>query len=109
MARIRHEDEMVPESANYKTEPEAVTRRRTLSGRTPNLPVTPLLPTRLTKTQLADAEQAQGELKRGTLTLAVRFFNENYQDPLRPIKLTDAVEKFKTERGRENFEPGNPE
>ena len=90
---------------NYKTEAEAVNAKADLEREDLNLPVTPLLPTRLTMSQLADAERAYGELLRGTLTQAVRFFNANFQDPLQPIKLTDAVEKFKLERGRQNLRP----
>jgi integrase len=90
---------------NYKTEPEAVNAKADLEREDLNLPVTPMLPTRLSRAQLDDAERAYGELLRGTLTEAVRFYNENSQDPLQPIKLSEAVEKFKTERGRENLRP----
>jgi integrase len=90
---------------NYKTEAEAVNAKGDLERGDLNLPIVPMLPTRLTRSQLDDAERACGELLRGTLLEAVRFFNANYQDPLRPINLPNAIDKFNAERAKENLRP----
>ena len=63
----------------------------------------PFRQTKLTPEQLSDAERAIAGLKVGSLLGAVRFLNDNYTDPLKPIKLVDAVDKFNAERKSENL------
>lgn len=88
---------------NFKSEGEAIGHKQTLEAADLNFTPLPLMATNLTRPQLDDASLALSELKSGTLVMAVRYFNENFRDPLKPTKLTDAVEKFKLERKGENL------
>ncbi len=90
---------------NFKNESEATAHKQTLEVEDLNIKPTPLLPTNLSREQLADAERAIPELKVGTLLVAVRFFNENFQDPLKPARLTDAVDNFKAEKTAAKLRP----
>lgn len=90
---------------NFKTELEAVGEKQALETEDLNHKPIPFRQTKLTPEQIADAERAVAELKAGTLLGAVRFFNENFQDPLKPTKLTDAVESFKTEKAAAKLRP----
>jgi site-specific recombinase XerD len=91
---------------NFKREDEAIAQKQALEVEALNIKHTPLLPTNLTREQLSDAERAVAELKSGfTLLTAARFFNNNFQDPLKPIKLNDAVEKFRSEKAAERLRP----
>jgi integrase len=90
---------------NFKTELEAVGRKQELETADLNHQAIPFRQTKLTPEQIADAERAFPELKAGTLLGAVRFFNENFQDPLKPVKLTDAVETFRAEKAAANLRP----
>ena len=90
---------------NFKHESEAIAHKQTLEVEDLNIKPTPFLPTNLTREQLADAERAVPELKTGTLLGAVRFFNDNFQDPLKPARLSDAVNSFRAEKAAANLRP----
>src|SRR5689334_2588169 len=86
---------------NFKREDAARAEKQRLEAEAANFETVPLIATKLTREQVTDAERAVAELKAGNLLTAVRFFNEHYQDPLDPIKLNVAVDRFIDEgRGR---------
>jgi integrase len=91
--------------SNFKREDAARAEKQRLEAEAANFEAVPLIATKLTKDQVVDAEKALGELKAGNLVTAVRFFNEHYQDPLDPIKLTDAVDRFIDEAEGRNLRP----
>jgi integrase len=90
---------------NFKNELEALGKKQELETADLNHQAIPFRQTKLTPEQIADAERALPELKAGTLLGAVRFFNENFQDPLKPVKLTDAVETFRAEKAAAKLRP----
>jgi site-specific recombinase XerD len=91
---------------NFKTELEATTRKQELETEDLNFKPVPFRQTRLTPEQILDAERAIDELRgRASLMSAARFYNDNYQDPLKPARLTDAVETFKAEKQAEKVRP----
>jgi integrase len=90
---------------NFKTELEATARKQELETEGLNHQPIPFRQTKLTPEQIQDAERAIPELKAGTLLGAVRFFNENFQDPLKPARLTDAVEAFRAEKAAAKLRP----
>jgi hypothetical protein len=67
---------------NYQTKDEADRRQAELYALEKGLELVPMQKTILSLAQLSDAERAITELKAGTLLGAVRFYNDNFTDPL---------------------------
>lgn len=89
---------------NFKTEGEALARRDELMVEHSNLETSVRRrPTRLTEEQLQEAEVAYGELGNRSMLLAVRFFLENYRDPVNKIKVRDAYTNFIAEKKLNNL------
>jgi integrase len=61
--------------------------------------------TRLTPEQAAEAEAAFNQLDGKPLLQAVRFFIENYREPVRKITVADAFQEFIAERESSNLRP----
>lgn len=62
--------------------------------------------TRLTPEQAADAEAAYKELDgKAPLHVVVRYFLENYREPVRKITVADAFKQFIAERESSNLRP----
>lgn len=82
---------------NYPNIEEATGRKQELETEALNFtPASKLRTTRLTDSQLADAEAAFHDVGDRKLTLkeAVRFYMENYREPEVKITLPEALEKF---------------
>lgn len=88
---------------NFKTYQEALASKQELEAAILNMEVTPLRSTRLSIEQLMEAERAFGELKGGTLIQAVRFFVENYQQPLVRKLVADAYADFILAKKQQNL------
>ena len=80
---------------NYKTQPEALARKQQLEIEALNFaPEKRITTTRLTAAQEAEAEHCFANLDGRSMTLAIRFFNENYREPLKTITVGDAFTEF---------------
>jgi integrase len=80
---------------NYKTQPEALARKQQLEIEVLNfVPEKRITTTRLTPAQEAEAEHCFAELDGRSMTLAIRFFKENYREPLLKITVGDAYPLF---------------
>ncbi len=80
---------------NYKTQPEALARKQQLEIEALNFaPEKRITTTRLTPAQEAEAEHCFANLNGRSMTLAIRFFNENYREPLKTITVGDAFTEF---------------
>ena len=90
--------------ANFKTEEEALAKKDELLNELASV-VTAVVrrPTRLTDEQLREAEVAYSEMGDRPLLLAVRFFNENYRDPVNKITVKEAYDKFIAEKELNNL------
>jgi integrase len=91
---------------NHKTLAEAQNRKTELENEIANLPTMPLVATRLTPEQVADAELAfKSILHGGSLIGAVNFFNENFRQAVNPMALRPALVKFIAEKRAANARP----
>jgi integrase len=91
---------------NFKTHAEAVARMQELEIQSANLQgaARPVV-TRLTADQAAEAEAAFAQLGDRPLLNAVRFYLDNYREPVAKITIADAFQKFITEREAGNLRP----
>ena len=80
---------------NYKTETEALARKQQLEVEALNTaPEKRITTTRLTPEQEAQAERAFADLGEYPLPLAIRFFLENYHEPVNQITVKNAFTEF---------------
>src|SRR5688572_14961567 len=80
---------------NYKTELEALARKQQLEVEALNfVPEKRITTTRLTPAQEAEAERAYAELGPHPLLKAIRYFLENYREPLKKITVKVAYDEF---------------
>ena len=80
---------------NYKTQPEALARKQQLEIEALNFaPEKRITTTRLTPAQEAEAEHCFADLDGRSMTLAIRFFMDNYREPLKTITVGDAFTEF---------------
>ncbi|HSA11375.1 MAG TPA: hypothetical protein P5205_13490 [Candidatus Paceibacterota bacterium] len=91
---------------NYSTHGEAVARLQELEIQTANLQgaARPVI-TRLTPEQAAEAEVAYAQLEGRPLLVAIRFFLDNYRDPLKKCSVGDAFSAFVAEKKAANKRP----
>ena len=96
---------------NFKTEAEALGRKQDLEIEASNFePDHRLATTRLTREQVADAENFYAELERAGMadkgpSFVLRFFLDNYRETSKEITLEDAMVEFVAERTRANDRP----
>lgn len=91
---------------NFKTMAEAVSEKQKLDAEFHNLPEdVPMVRTRLTPEQAAEAERAFIELNGQSLLKAVRFYLENYREAVRQIKFSEAFEQFLKDKEAANARP----
>jgi hypothetical protein len=89
---------------NFKTEAEALARKDELMVERANMESSIVRrPTRLTDAQIKEAEISYGELGDRSMLVAVRFFMENYREPVNKIKVKDAYDKFIAEKKLNNL------
>jgi integrase len=80
---------------NYKTQPEALARKQQLEIEVLNFaPEKRITTTRLTPAQEAEAEHCFADLNGRSMTLAIRFFMDNYREPLKKITVREAFTEF---------------
>ena len=80
---------------NYKTQPEALARKQQLEIEALNfIPEKRITTTRLTPDQEAEAERAYAELNGRPMMQAIRYFLDNYREPLKKITVGDAFTDF---------------
>jgi integrase len=97
-----HQGKQVRE--NFKTEEEALARRDELMIERANIESRVVRrPTWLSEAQLRDAELAVEGMDGRPVTVAVRFFNENYREPVNKITVQSAYEKFIAEKRLNNL------
>jgi integrase len=91
---------------NFASHPEAVSRMQELEIHAANLQTAarPVV-TRLTPEQAAEAEAAFNQLDGKPLLDAVRYYLDNYRDPVRKITVADAFERFIAECEARNLRP----
>jgi integrase len=90
--------------ANFKTEEEALAKRdELLNALAGTVSTVVRRPTRLTDEQVKEAEVAYSEMGDRPLMLAVRFFKENYRDPVNKITVQVAYDKFIAEKRLNNL------
>ena len=91
---------------NFADHANAVSRMQELEIHSANLEsaARPVV-TRLTPEQAAEAEAAFKELDGKPLLPAIRFFLENYREPVRNISVADAFRAFIAERESSNLRP----
>jgi integrase len=93
---------------NFKTHGEAVSRKTELEIQSANLATAgQTVFTRLTPTQVNDAEAGRAALdrmgyKQWSFSMVVDFFGRNYRDPLKRISVADAVTRFTAEKKSAN-------
>jgi len=91
---------------NFKTREEALGRKQTLETEASNYePDHRIATTRLSTEQLAEAERAFAELAGRQLMPAVKFYLENYREPVSQIALQAAMDEFIQERTAANDRP----
>lgn len=87
---------------NFPSHAEAVARKQQLETEAANVNTAgQMVFTRLSPTQVNEAESAQAALERAghkSLGTAADFFIRNYRDPLKRIRVSEAVEKFLAEK-----------
>src|ERR1035437_488621 len=80
---------------NYKTQPEALARKQHLEIEVLNFfPEKRITTTRLTPAQEAEAERAFADLAGRPMMQAIRYFLDNYREPLKKIIVGDAFAEF---------------
>jgi integrase len=80
---------------NYATQPEALARKQQLEIEVLNfVPEKRITTTRLTPSQEAEAERAFADLDGRPMPLAIRYFLENYREPLKKIIVSEAFTEF---------------
>ena len=80
---------------NYKTQPEALARKQQLEIEVLNFtPEKRITTTRLTPAQEAEAERAYAELNGRPMMQAIRYFMDNYREPLKKILVREAFTEF---------------
>jgi integrase len=80
---------------NYKTQPEALARKQQLEIEVLNFtPEKRITTTRLTPAQEAEAERAYAELNGRPMMQAIRYFMDNYREPLKKITVREAFTEF---------------
>lgn len=90
--------------ANFKTEEEALAKKDELLNALANVVTTVVRrPTRLNEEQLKDAEMSAEAMGGRPTMMAVRFFLENYRDPVNKIKVQAAYDKFIAEKRLNNL------
>jgi integrase len=91
---------------NFKTMAEAVAEKQILDAEIHNLPAPlPMVQTRLSEEQLAEAESAFQSLNGKSLTLAVKHFLDTYREPVTPKDLGEAYTEFLEDRKKANLRP----
>jgi integrase len=89
---------------NHKTEEEALARRDELMLERANIESRVVRrPTWLTEAQIRDAEMSAEAMGGRPTMMAVRFFQENYREPVNKIKVKDAEVKFIAEKRLNNL------
>jgi integrase len=89
---------------NYKTEAEAMARKDELMLEHANLESSVVRrPTRLTEEQIKDAEMSAEAMGGRPTMMAVRFFLENYRDPVNKIAVQSAYDRFIAEKRLNNL------
>ena len=82
---------------NYKTQPEALARKQQLEIEALNFtPEKRITTTRLTPAQEAEAERAFADLDGRSMPLAIRYFLDNYREPLKKLIVGKAFPEFLT-------------
>src|ERR1035441_3501431 len=90
--------------ANFKTEADALARKDELLGGLAGTKSSIIRrPTWLSDEQLRDGELAAREMGNRSVLVAVRFFKENYRDPVNKITVKDAYTKFIAEKKLNNL------
>jgi len=91
---------------NFSTHDEAAARLQELEIQAANLQTAarPVI-TRLTPEQAAEAEAAYAQLGNRSLLTAVRYFMENYRDPVTNCTVADAFATFIAEKKSANKRP----
>lgn len=88
---------------NFKTEAEAEAEREKLEIEALNKSAgVSVQVTRLSAAQIGEAEMAFDALKGKSMTAAIRFFLENYQEPVNPKWLDDALAEFLAAKEKAN-------
>ncbi|MDB6124562.1 MAG: hypothetical protein JWQ71_3555 [Pedosphaera sp.] len=88
---------------NFKTEREAQVHKAELEIKSLNLSVAMgLKPTRLTDTQLGEAEAAYRKLGDKSLAAAVEFYLNNYIEPVSDKTIQEAYDEFMLAKGTQN-------
>lgn len=93
---------------NFTTEEEAIGRKAELDIEAANIittTATRLKATRLSDEQVQDAERAFAKLGSRSLLDAVEYYLTNYREPVRQIRVSEAVEKFIADRLKQNRRP----
>jgi integrase len=91
---------------NFKTHPEALAKLQQLEIEAANLTeaARPVI-TRLTPEQAAEAEVAYAQLGGKPMLTAIRYFLDNYRNPLKPKTVEAAFVEFIAEKKRSNLRP----
>ena len=91
---------------NYSSHAEAVARMQELEIQSANLQAAarPVV-TRLTPEQASEAEAAYAQLGNRSMLAAVKFYLDNYREPLKAISVTDAFAQFIADKERQNCRP----
>src|ERR1039458_1352234 len=80
---------------NYISQPEALARKQQLEIEVLNFtPEKRITTTRLTPAQEAEAERAYAELNGRPMMQAIRYFMDNYREPLKKITVREAFTEF---------------
>lgn len=89
---------------NFGTMAEAAAKKQELDAEFHNLPQSvPLVSTRLTVEQAAEAERAYAELGGKPLMPAVRFYLENFREAVTPMELGAAYDEFLADKQKQNL------
>ena len=91
---------------NFATHEEAARRLQQLEIQTANLQnaARPII-TRLTPEQAAEAEAAYAQLDGRPMMVAIRYFLDNYREPLKKCTVADAFKTFIAEKKAANKRP----
>lgn len=93
---------------NFKSELEALARKQQLEIEALNFaPEKRITTTRLTAAQEADAERAFAELGPRPLLPAIRYYLENYREPLRKITVRAAFAEFLADKQHAGLRPAS--
>ncbi|HIG30486.1 MAG TPA: hypothetical protein EYQ50_22880 [Verrucomicrobiales bacterium] len=89
---------------NFRTKEEALAGKQQFEIELLNLePATRLKSTRLSDPQLLEAEKAFTDLGDKSLSAAVRFYLENAQEGIKPIRIDKAYRQFLSDKTSENL------